>query len=114
MVLEARERVGGRVYTHHGDGFTAPVDLGASIITGTQPSVEKGLRADPSAQVARCVGWGPSVWMSGAAERHLCVGWAVKISTKAAGISQTGLTRSTAWSAPAAASHTGCICQEWC
>ena len=61
VVLEARERVGGRVYTHHGDGFTAPVDLGASIITGTQPSVEKGLRADPSAQVARCVGWGPSV-----------------------------------------------------
>ena len=56
MVLEARERVGGRVYTQHGGGFTAPVDLGASIITGTEPSVEKGLCADPSAQLARCVG----------------------------------------------------------
>ncbi len=27
-VLEARERVGGRVYSYQGAGFTAPVDLG--------------------------------------------------------------------------------------
>jgi Flavin containing amine oxidoreductase len=35
VVLEARDRVGGRVHSYKGD-FSAPVDLGASIITGTQ------------------------------------------------------------------------------
>lgn len=28
-VLEARDRVGGRVHSFQADGFTAPVDLGA-------------------------------------------------------------------------------------
>ncbi len=35
LVLEARERVGGRVYTNR-DTLGAPVDLGASIVTGTR------------------------------------------------------------------------------
>lgn len=34
-LLEARTRVGGRVHTLR-DKFTAPVDLGASLITGVQ------------------------------------------------------------------------------
>ena len=33
LVLEARDRVGGRVHTHP-DAIGVPVDLGASIITG--------------------------------------------------------------------------------
>lgn len=39
-VLEARHRVGGRVYTDR-TTFSAPVDLGASIITGTNPPCKK-------------------------------------------------------------------------
>ena len=34
-MLEARDRVGGRVHSYRGD-FACPVDLGASIITGTE------------------------------------------------------------------------------
>lgn len=33
VVLEARDRIGGRVHSYKGD-FGAPVDLGASLITG--------------------------------------------------------------------------------
>ena len=54
MVLEARTRVGGRVHTHSGGGFSVPIDLGASIITGTSVDLAKGARADPSAAIARC------------------------------------------------------------
>lgn len=53
VVLEARTRVGGRVYTHHGEGFSVPIDLGASIITGISVDLAKGARADPSAVIAR-------------------------------------------------------------
>ena len=34
VVLEARQEVGGRVCTQTCPGFSAPLDLGASIITG--------------------------------------------------------------------------------
>ena len=34
LVLEARDQVGGRVCTQACPGFSAPLDLGASIITG--------------------------------------------------------------------------------
>lgn len=53
MVLEARNRVGGRVHSFRGNGFSAPVDLGASIITGTATDAAKGLRPDLSAVIAR-------------------------------------------------------------
>lgn len=33
VLLEARERIGGRVHSYKGD-FNAPIDLGASLITG--------------------------------------------------------------------------------
>ena len=52
-MLEARQRVGGRVHTLKGQGFSAGVDLGASIITGTATNAERGLRCDPSAIIAR-------------------------------------------------------------
>lgn len=53
VILEARDRVGGRVHSCASSGFGAPVDLGASIITGTDTVVAKGLRPDPSTLVAR-------------------------------------------------------------
>lgn len=52
-VLEARDRVGGRVHSYRGSGFSVPIDLGASLITGTATDIAKGLRPDPSAVVAR-------------------------------------------------------------
>ncbi|KAK9903424.1 hypothetical protein WJX75_005208 [Coccomyxa subellipsoidea] len=56
VMLEARDRVGGRVHSCASSGFGAPVDLGASIITGTDTVVAKGLRPDPSTLVARQLG----------------------------------------------------------
>ena len=66
VVLEARDRVGGRVYGYSGSGFSVPVDLGASIITGTATDVAKGLRPDPSAVIARwaCLNqWNTLNWL---------------------------------------------------
>ncbi len=63
LVLEARDRVGGRVHSFSGAGFSAPIDLGASIITGTATDTAKGLRADPSAVVARSVTCREGVWI---------------------------------------------------
>ena len=56
-MLEARDRVGGRVQTLQSGGLGAPVDLGASIITGTEIDVEKGLQPDPSTIIARYLFW---------------------------------------------------------
>ena len=53
VVLEARGRVGGRVHTMTGQGFSAGVDLGASIITGVATNTDRGLRSDPSALIAK-------------------------------------------------------------
>jgi Flavin containing amine oxidoreductase/DEK C terminal domain len=55
-VLEARERVGGRVNSHIAPGFDAPVDLGASIITGIEADTKLGARADPSALLCSQLG----------------------------------------------------------
>lgn len=55
-VLEARERVGGRVNSHTAPGFDAPVDLGASIITGIEADTKLGARADPSALLCSQLG----------------------------------------------------------
>jgi phytoene dehydrogenase-like protein len=56
VVLEARDRVGGRVHSHQGAGFGAPVDLGASLITGTAPDTEAGLAPDPASFVCKQLG----------------------------------------------------------
>ncbi|KFM25067.1 Lysine-specific histone demethylase 1A [Auxenochlorella protothecoides] len=56
VVLEARDRVGGRVHSFQGHGLRAPVDLGASIVTGTAPDVKSGLRPDPSTLLLRQLG----------------------------------------------------------
>jgi monoamine oxidase len=38
-VLEARDRVGGRVFTRRGDGWPVPVDLGAEFVQGRIPAL---------------------------------------------------------------------------
>jgi monoamine oxidase len=63
IVLEARKRVGGRVHTDK-KSFSAPIDLGASIITGIEADVGGERRPDPSALVCKqlgteCVPLGP-------------------------------------------------------
>jgi protoporphyrinogen oxidase len=39
LVLEARHRPGGRVFTQHRDGWPVPVELGAEFVHGTPPEV---------------------------------------------------------------------------
>ena len=60
-ILEARDRVGGRIHSYVGDDVQgqkmgAPCDLGASIITGTMVDGRKGLRADPSSLLCEQLG----------------------------------------------------------
>ena len=38
-VLEARDRVGGRIHTVRGDGWPVPVDLGAEFVQGRIPAL---------------------------------------------------------------------------
>ncbi|KAK1303335.1 hypothetical protein QJS10_CPB11g00878 [Acorus calamus] len=54
-VLEARDRIGGRVFTDH-TSLSVPVDLGASIITGVEADVATERRADPSALICAQLG----------------------------------------------------------
>ncbi|CAA2953124.1 lysine-specific histone demethylase 1 homolog 3 [Olea europaea subsp. europaea] len=54
-VLEARSRIGGRVFTDR-SSFTVPVDLGASIITGVEADVATERRPDPSSLVCAQLG----------------------------------------------------------
>ncbi|KAH9322201.1 hypothetical protein KI387_016840 [Taxus chinensis] len=54
-VLEARDRVGGRVYTDR-SSLSVPVDLGASIITGVEADVATERRPDPSALLCTQLG----------------------------------------------------------
>ncbi|XP_057863527.2 lysine-specific histone demethylase 1 homolog 3 isoform X1 [Cryptomeria japonica] len=54
-VLEARDRVGGRVYTDR-LSLSVPVDLGASIITGVEADVATERRPDPSALLCTQLG----------------------------------------------------------
>jgi monoamine oxidase len=44
VVLEARERVGGRVFTYRPPGMTLPIELGAEFIHGRAPELEELLR----------------------------------------------------------------------
>ncbi|KAK3284130.1 hypothetical protein CYMTET_8205 [Cymbomonas tetramitiformis] len=63
IVLEGRDRVGGRVHTDR-TSLSAPVDLGASIITGVEATPKRktvtgpGVPADPSAVVCSQLGLG--------------------------------------------------------
>ena len=67
FVLEARARVGGRVFTCAANTETnplsVPIDFGASIVTGTEADPKRrtarpwlGVRADPSFATARALG----------------------------------------------------------
>ncbi|XWS25862.1 hypothetical protein CRYUN_Cryun27aG0103800 [Craigia yunnanensis] len=55
VVLEARNRIGGRVYTD-GSSLSVPVDLGASIITGVEADMSTNRRPDPSSLVCAQLG----------------------------------------------------------
>ena len=55
IVLEARSRIGGRVYTDH-SSLSVPVDLGASIITGVEADLDTERRPDPSSLVCAQLG----------------------------------------------------------
>ncbi|XVE94606.1 hypothetical protein REPUB_Repub02eG0023000 [Reevesia pubescens] len=55
VVLEARNRIGGRVYTDC-SSLSVPVDLGASIITGVEADVSTHRRPDPSSLVCAQLG----------------------------------------------------------
>ncbi|KAK2660660.1 hypothetical protein Ddye_007193 [Dipteronia dyeriana] len=54
-ILEARDRIGGRVYTDR-TSLSVPVDLGASIITGVEADVATERRPDPSSLVCAQLG----------------------------------------------------------
>lgn len=54
-VLEARSRIGGRVFTDR-SSFSVPVDLGASIITGIEADVATERRPDPSSLICAQLG----------------------------------------------------------
>ncbi|CAA2975763.1 lysine-specific histone demethylase 1 homolog 3 [Olea europaea subsp. europaea] len=54
-ILEARSRIGGRVFTDR-SSCTVPVDLGASIITGVEADVATERRPDPSSLVCAQLG----------------------------------------------------------
>lgn len=54
-ILEARDRIGGRVFTDH-SSLSVPVDLGASIITGVEADVSTDRRPDPSSLVCAQLG----------------------------------------------------------
>lgn len=54
-ILEARSRVGGRVYTDR-SSLSVPVDLGASIITGVEADVATERRPDPSSLICAQLG----------------------------------------------------------
>ncbi|CAI9116870.1 OLC1v1018142C2 [Oldenlandia corymbosa var. corymbosa] len=54
-VLEARSRIGGRVFTDR-SSLSVPVDLGASIITGVEADVASERRADPSSLICAQLG----------------------------------------------------------
>ncbi|ESQ55820.1 hypothetical protein EUTSA_v10024204mg [Eutrema salsugineum] len=59
-VLEARSRVGGRVFTDR-SSLSVPVDLGASIITGIEADVPSERMPDPSVLVCNQLGLDLSV-----------------------------------------------------
>lgn len=54
-ILEARNRLGGRVHTDR-SSLSVPVDLGASIITGVEADVASERRPDPSSLICTQLG----------------------------------------------------------
>ncbi len=51
VVLEARERIGGRIFTHRDRGIPVPIELGAEFIHGAAPQTAEIVRA---AALASC------------------------------------------------------------
>nr|XP_017239472.1 PREDICTED: lysine-specific histone demethylase 1 homolog 3-like [Daucus carota subsp. sativus] len=55
IILEARGRIGGRVFTDRAS-LSVPVDLGASIITGVEADISAERRPDPSSLICSQLG----------------------------------------------------------
>uniref|UniRef100_A0A7N0V2Y8 SWIRM domain-containing protein n=1 Tax=Kalanchoe fedtschenkoi TaxID=63787 RepID=A0A7N0V2Y8_KALFE len=55
IILEARSRIGGRVYTDR-SSLSVPVDIGASIVTGVEADVDSERRPDPSSLICSQLG----------------------------------------------------------
>lgn len=51
LVLEARDRIGGRIWTRSEPGLTAPVELGAEFIHGASPETRELLRSMGAAAI---------------------------------------------------------------
>ncbi|HYY89133.1 MAG TPA: FAD-dependent oxidoreductase, partial [Chloroflexota bacterium] len=64
-VLEARDRVGGRIHTLRGDGWPAPVELGAEFVQGRVPEL-LGLAAGAGLPVVELDG---ARWLARAGQR---------------------------------------------
>ena len=43
VILEARDRIGGRIHTHHEPGLPVPIELGAEFIHGEAPETQRVL-----------------------------------------------------------------------
>ena len=41
VVLEARERIGGRIFTRHSDSLSVPIELGAEFVHGSAPELRE-------------------------------------------------------------------------
>lgn len=75
-VLEARGRPGGRVHSYADSGFSCPVDLGASIITGTELELDaSGQGAGRRAMLlgAPCAGNPRGIEKHVATPPHICI-----------------------------------------
>ena len=51
VILEARERIGGRVFTRRDRGTAVPIELGAEFIHGSAPELEEIITAAGLASV---------------------------------------------------------------
>lgn len=62
IVLEARDRIGGRIWTHHEPSLGVPVELGAEFVHGAAPEI-RGLARDAAIPIVTVAGSG---WTSSA------------------------------------------------
>jgi monoamine oxidase len=51
VVLEARERIGGRIHTHHDPDVPVPIELGAEFVHGSAPPIDELVRRSGGATI---------------------------------------------------------------
>jgi len=49
VVLEARERIGGRIFTRRSESLSVPIELGAEFVHGSAPELREAARQEPLA-----------------------------------------------------------------